>query len=101
MKRRSALTAVRVRSVRTKLGLTQEQLANVLGVTWTTVSRWEGDSSSPTGMPARLLFLLEESVDDRKFLEVLRSSRGRDPLQLVFQLLNGVYGPAAVGRRGR
>src|ERR1035437_4698894 len=36
-----------LRSIRTKLGLTQEQLAERLGVSFATVNRWEGGSSKP------------------------------------------------------
>lgn len=36
-----------IRSVRSKLDLTQEQLAERLGVSFTTVNRWEGGSSLP------------------------------------------------------
>jgi len=35
--------------VRKKLGLTQEQLAHVLGVSFVSVNRWEAGHSSPTG----------------------------------------------------
>jgi type I restriction enzyme M protein len=36
-----------IRSVRAKLNLTQEQLADRLGVSFTTINRWEGGNSSP------------------------------------------------------
>ncbi|WP_044890957.1 N-6 DNA methylase [Myxococcus hansupus] len=41
-----ALTAT-LRSIRAKLDLTQEQLAERLGVSFATVNRWEGGSSKP------------------------------------------------------
>jgi type I restriction enzyme M protein len=36
-----------LRSIRSKLNLTQEQLADRLGVSFTTVNRWEGGSNTP------------------------------------------------------
>ena len=36
-------------SVRTRLGLTQEQMAHLLGVSFASVNRWEAGHSSPTG----------------------------------------------------
>lgn len=42
----TALTAT-LRSIRAKLNLTQEQLAERLGVSFATVNRWEGGSSKP------------------------------------------------------
>jgi len=40
-------TAELLRAVRTTLGLTQEELAQRLGVSFTTVNRWEGGSNEP------------------------------------------------------
>jgi len=36
-----------IRSIRARLDLTQEQLADRLGVSFTTINRWEGGNSSP------------------------------------------------------
>ncbi|MBI2466686.1 MAG: helix-turn-helix domain-containing protein [Candidatus Rokubacteria bacterium] len=58
------LKAQEIRRLRGRLGLTQEQYARTLGVTWTTVSRWERGqarpdakgpcpSPSPGGIPQR------------------------------------------------
>ncbi len=40
----------RLRTKRTKAGLTQEALARLLGVTVTTVARWERDEMTPSPM---------------------------------------------------
>src|SRR5580692_7145163 len=40
-------TAATLRSIRAKLNLTQEQLAERLGVSFATVNRWEGGSTVP------------------------------------------------------
>jgi transcriptional regulator with XRE-family HTH domain len=43
-------------AIRRKLGLPQEQMARLLGVSFASVNRWEGGHSSPTG-PVRDLYL--------------------------------------------
>lgn len=43
-------------SIRTRMDLTQEQMARLLGVSFASVNRWEGGHSSPTG-PTRDLYL--------------------------------------------
>ena len=40
--------AKQVRDLRTKLGLTQEQFAAEVGVTWSTVNRWENERGKPS-----------------------------------------------------
>ena len=37
-----------IRNLRAKLGLTQEQFAAKIGVTWSTVSRWENGRGKPS-----------------------------------------------------
>ena len=37
-----------IKALRTKLGLTQEQFAAKVGVTWSTVNRWEDGKSKPS-----------------------------------------------------
>ena len=46
MTERMTITAV-LRAIRSKLNLTQEQLAERLGVSFATVNRWEGGSNAP------------------------------------------------------
>jgi len=40
--------AKQVRALRAKLGLTQEQFAAEVGVTWSTVNRWENERGKPS-----------------------------------------------------
>jgi putative transcriptional regulator len=44
-----------VREVRQRLGLTQEQFASRLGVTFPTINRWENGRSKPSPMAQQLL----------------------------------------------
>lgn len=94
-----APTRHRIRAVRKALSLSQEQFAHLLGVTWTTVSRWESGSSSPTGMPLRLIYELENAATQPEFQAALRDPRAADPLFLIHCLLHGRYATPPKGSR--
>jgi putative transcriptional regulator len=51
-----------VRELREALGLTQEGLARELGVTVSTVFRWEKGRSQPSGLACRALERLRSSI---------------------------------------
>lgn len=57
--------AVTLRSIRAKLNLTQEQLAERLGVSFATVNRWEGGTSKPQRAQADAItaLVLEAGVE--------------------------------------
>ncbi len=59
-KRRAAWDAASVRGLRRHLALTQEQLAEELGVRQQTVSEWETGAYRPRGASDRLLTLVAE-----------------------------------------
>lgn len=50
----------RVRRLRKRLGLTQEQFAQRVGVTFVTVNRWEAGHSAPRGLSLRELDRLDQ-----------------------------------------
>lgn len=53
-----------VRKLRTKLGLTQEQFAAKVGVTWSTVNRWENGRGSPSPLATRQVEELQKEIDE-------------------------------------
>ncbi|MCB0833545.1 MAG: helix-turn-helix transcriptional regulator [Bacteroidetes bacterium] len=54
-----------VRSLRERLGITQEQLASKLGVTFTSVNRWENGRTKPSPLALkRIEELLREISND-------------------------------------
>ena len=55
-----------VRSARKRLGLTQVELAQRLGVISTTVSRWETGAAVPSEPTLRLLVAVEYAERDRR-----------------------------------
>lgn len=44
-----------IKSIRQRLNLTQEQLAYKLGVSWTTVARWEGGKGKPSPLAQKAI----------------------------------------------
>lgn len=44
-----------IKEIREKLGLTQEQLARAIGVSWVTVNRWERNKAKPSPLAASRL----------------------------------------------
>jgi type I restriction enzyme M protein len=59
-------TTAILRNIRAKLNLTQEQLAERLGVSFATVNRWEGGTSKPQRAQAEAItaLALEAGVED-------------------------------------
>jgi putative transcriptional regulator len=49
----------RIRNLRQRLQLTQEDFAHLIGVTFSTVNRWENGKSTPNRIANRLLAGLE------------------------------------------
>jgi putative transcriptional regulator len=54
-----------VRELRFRLGLTQEQFAAELGVTFVSVNRWENRKTQPSPMALRLMRLMLQEMGDR------------------------------------
>jgi transcriptional regulator with XRE-family HTH domain len=55
-----------IRDLRHKLGLTQEQFAAKVGVTFSTVNRWENGKSQPSPLALERIGRLAQSVDHPK-----------------------------------
>ncbi|MBU1708137.1 helix-turn-helix domain-containing protein [bacterium] len=52
----------RIRDLRQRLRLTQEDFAHMIGVTFSTVNRWENGKSQPNRIALRLLAGLEKKA---------------------------------------
>lgn len=57
--------ATLVRELRFRLGLTQEQFAAELGVTFVSVNRWENSKTQPSPMALRHMRLMLQEMGDR------------------------------------
>ncbi len=55
------MDGVQIRALRDRLGLTQEQFAYRLGVTFSTVNRWENNHATPSRLALRALQSLLDS----------------------------------------
>src|SRR5579871_6433667 len=60
----------RLRDVRKKLNITQEQLAQRLGVSFATVNRWEGGANLPQRAAAEAIEALEREADEAASTDV-------------------------------
>ncbi|HEY6295278.1 MAG TPA: helix-turn-helix transcriptional regulator, partial [Streptosporangiaceae bacterium] len=58
--------AARLRLLRTRFGLSQEQLARRLGVSFATVNRWESGRSRPSARASLALAELEAATTSRE-----------------------------------
>jgi transcriptional regulator with XRE-family HTH domain len=56
--------SIRVLGIRQKLGWTQQQLADQLGVTQATVNRWEKAKKMPSPLAATLIEQLEQAISE-------------------------------------
>ena len=52
----------RIREIRQGLRVTQEDFAHMVGVTFSTVNRWENGKSKPNRIAQRILVSLEKKV---------------------------------------
>ena len=62
--RRTPMDATYVKSIRTKLGLTQEEFAHRLGVSFVTVNKWENSRQKPSKMARQLLANIERPIQE-------------------------------------
>lgn len=56
--------ALKIRRLRSKLGLTQEQFTAKVGVTFSTVNRWETEKSKPSPMAMRWIQEMMERTEE-------------------------------------
>ena len=52
----------RIKDLRKRLGLTQEELAAEIGTRQQTISHWETEDYLPRGIPQKILSIMEEKT---------------------------------------
>ena len=87
------ITRSRIQKIRKALGMSQDDFARVIRVTYSTLSRWEHGYAVPFGLHLRILEQLENQVARPAFKKTLRDPRADDPLFLLYRLLKPLYGP--------
>jgi len=91
------VTGDRLRDLRTRLGLSQEGLARLLGVAFATINRWENEkgASGPRGAVLVFLQALEEGLRrDRQLPTHLADWSTRGQPYLMHRLFALAYGGA-------
>lgn len=79
-------------SVRKSLGLTQEQMARLLGVSFVSVNRWEGGHSSPVGGTRDLYAAIDTALkSDVPPTSILRAAVGERGV-FLYTLFKLAYG---------
>jgi transcriptional regulator with XRE-family HTH domain len=83
------MSSEQVRALRSRLGLSQQKFAALLGFTFVSVNRWENGSTRPSLTSAALLEILEGALAVRPVGEVLtelRNARG-EVIEVVRRLV--------------
>ena len=86
-------------AVRTRLGLSQEQMAHLLGVSFASVNRWEAGHSGPTGPTMDLYNALNAAIRAGHSQEAIRKAANAE--RGVFLLTLFQMGYAKKGRSPR
>lgn len=87
----SVLDINRLIAIRKKLAFSQEQMARLLGVSFTSVNRWEGGHSSPTG-PIRDLYLaLDTAIRAGNAPEKIRRAADAERSTFLYTLFRMAY----------
>lgn len=56
------MASIEVKALRARLGMTQQAFASLLGLSFVSVNKWENGGSTPTGLSAVLLSLLDGAL---------------------------------------
>ena len=77
--------------IRRKLGLPQEQMARLLGVSFASVNRWEGGQSTPAG-PIRDLYLaLDAAIKGGNSAEAILRAANNERGVFLYALFRMAY----------
>lgn len=78
--------------LRRKLGLSQEQMARLLGVSFVTVNRWEGGHSAPTGPMLDLYLALNAAISAGYAPSVILQAATGERGAFLYSLFRMAYG---------
>jgi transcriptional regulator with XRE-family HTH domain len=78
-------------AIRKKLGLTQEQMARILGVSFASVNRWEGGHSSPTGPNRDLYLALDAALKAGNSPETINKAANAERGAFLYSLFRMAY----------
>ena len=78
-------------AIRKKIGLTQEQMARLLNVSFVSVNRWERARSSPTGPTVDLYLALDAALRVGHSPESIRQAANHDRGGFLYRLFQMAY----------
>ncbi len=79
--------------VRRALGLSQEQMARLLGVSFASVNRWEGGHSSPTGSSQDLYQAIKAALNAGVAPDAIVRASNNQRGVFLYTLFKLAYGP--------
>lgn len=85
------LTPDGLTAIRTRLNLSQEQMARLLGVSFASVNRWEGGHSGPTGPTADLYQAIEAAIRRGAAPETIRRAANNERGSFLYSLFRMAY----------
>lgn len=88
------MTDAQISRTRSQLGLSQEQMARVLGVSFASVNRWEGGHSAPTGSILDLYSALATALRSGHTPDAILRAANNERGMFLYTLFRMAYGPA-------
>ena len=85
------LSAGQLADIRKALGLSQEQMARLLGVSFASVNRWEGGHSAPTGPTQDLYAALDAAIRAGHSAEAIRQAANSERGAFLYALFHMAY----------
>ena len=85
------LSTEQLSGIRTRLGMTQEQMARLLGVSFASVNRWEAGHSSPTGPTLDLYQALNAAIRAGSTSETIRQAANNERGAFLYALFRMAY----------
>lgn len=77
--------------IRSRLGMTQEQMARLLGVSFASVNRWEAGHSTPTGPTLDLYQALNAAIRAGNTSETIRQAANNERGVFLYALFRMAY----------
>lgn len=79
-----------IRKLRATLGLTQEQFATKIGVTYSTVNRWENNKSKPSPLAMQRIEELQKKIKTEQAIKI-KKSKGKQNAKIIAQNIVGSF----------
>jgi transcriptional regulator with XRE-family HTH domain len=84
------MKAIRLSSIRKTLGLSQERLARILGVSFASVNRWENGRGAPSGIVLEVYLALDAALKNGRTAEQILGEDAR-PGMLLYRIFRNAY----------